>query len=289
MRTYLKTIGWAIILGLVLALHPMRTNAQGVSFPGSGWTSYFYQPESGSYEAVSSEAENPRAFLGIMIREAEGTDGLEIVEFLPNSPAEAAGIPLGAILLTMDGEALTSIETLLDLLEDKEPGEVVKLRYTFDGTASTAEVTLGERPVMEEEEEVEFEVEIEGFEDRPMRWRERDGHKRHMEKRVIIQGAPEMPMMGMMGMHHPQNTLDLSEISVKRNLNDGTVELGFSGVKGKVEVFLMKHDGSVVETVVYESLDTPFEHKFVLGPGAQGMYRIVIQQGEQSHTEMIGF
>lgn len=287
MRTYVKTIGWAIIMALVLAWNPLHISAQGDSVEKTGWTSYTYQPESGSYEAVSSEVENPRAFLGIMIREADGTDGLEIVEFLPNSPAAAAGIPLGAILLTLDGKALTSIETLLDLLEDKEPGDVVKLRYTFEGKASTAEVTLAERPQMEmDDEDVEVEIEIEGFDDRPMRWRDRDGRERHIEKRVIMKRAPEAPMMGM---HHPANTLQLSEITVKKDLSEGVVELGFSGVSGQVEVFLMKHDGSVIETVAYEALDGPFQHRFVLGPGAQGVYKLVIQQGEDTHTEMLHF
>lgn len=274
------------MMGLLLALQPLGIKAQGDSFPGSGSTSYFYQPESGSYEAISSESENPRAFLGIMIKKAEGSDGLEIVEFLENSPAKAAGIPLGAILLTVDGKSLPSIETLLDLLEDKEPGDVVKIRYTFDGKASTAEVTLGERPTEQDEKVVKFELEIDGFDDRPMRRNENGHHSPKFERRVIMKRAPEAPMMQM---HHPHNTLQLSEISVKRKLSDGVVELGFSGVKGKVEVFLLKQDGSVVETVVHESLDSPFEHKFVLGPGAQGMYRILIQQGKDSHTEMIAF
>ena len=46
-----------------------------------------------------------------------------------------------------------------------------------------------------------------------------------MEKRVIIREAPGMPgMMGMMGMPLPDNTLELAEISIKKQLPAGIVE-----------------------------------------------------------------
>ena len=287
MRSYLKTIFWAVILGFLLAWQPQRIEAQGDFVEKTNHTSYFYQPGSGSYEAVSSESDDPKAFLGIMIRQSDEGDGLEIVEFLEGSPAQAAGIPLGAVLLTMDGKELTAIETLLDLLGEKSPGDKVSIRYTHEGEAKTAEVKLGERPDMVFEE---LELESIEWEEAPnAHHRKMKGHgERPMreERRMIIRTHPDD---GMMTPHGTPNTLELSEISVKKIMPEGELVVGFAGVTGAVTVYLMKQNGTVMETVALEDMQGPFEYRFVLGPGAQGRYQVRIIQDGKEHHEMIQF
>lgn len=253
---------------------------------GMEFTQYLYSAESGAYEAVKENEQEPKAFLGVMIREADDQDGLVVTEFLPGSAAKEAGIPVGSVLLTLDGKPLTSIERLLELLEDKEPGDVVKMRYTYEGNGNTVDVTLGERPEEVMSEEVEM-FEIREMPDKPdhkrMRMHMQKDHPRGIEKKVIVRKeGPGGPFMH-------ENTLDIPQITVTRDSENGTVGLSFNGVTGKVDVYLMGMNGRTIETVSYEDLQGAFSHEFTLGPGAQGMYEIHIVQGDKKLVERLRF
>lgn len=271
----------ACILFLMSAPGSARTQGTSLTDDGSA-TSFYYEPSTGNYEAVSSESKDPKAYLGVMIREAKGEEGLEVVEFLESSPVQKAGIPEGAILLTLNGKALTTIEVLLDFLQTYAPGDVVTIRFLHDGKASTANVTLGERPSTDlEKKAIDFKVDISDVPEHPeMRKRE------HKRKHIIIHKAPE-DGSGRYQKH--ENTLIPDRFSIDRDFGSGQVKIGFDGPEGKVEVFLMKQNGDVIEMIVLKDLQGPFEHQFDLGPGAQGTYRILIRQGDRSFSERIHF
>jgi S1-C subfamily serine protease len=80
-------------------------------------------------------------------RQAENReDALLVVGVTPGSPAAAAGVLVGDLLLDFDGHAIASPEDLLDLLAGDRVGRAVPLR-TLRGTSSlTATVTVGQRP-----------------------------------------------------------------------------------------------------------------------------------------------
>lgn len=280
-RINIKLSLLAAILFLMSAPGSARTQGTSLTDEGSA-TSFYYEPSTGNYEAVSSESKDPKAYLGVMIREAKGQDGLEVVEFLESSPAAKAGIPEGAILLTLDGKTLNTIEVLLDLLQTYDPGNVISIRYLHDGKASTAKVTLGERPAADQiEESIDYEILIPNAPERPeMRKRE------HKRKHIIIHNAPQD---GHRRHSKQENTLTPVRFSVDRDFSNGQVKIGFEGPEGKVELFLMKQNGDVIEMIVLQDLKGPFEHQFDLGPGVQGTYQILIRQGDRSFSERIHF
>jgi S1-C subfamily serine protease len=80
-------------------------------------------------------------------RQAENReDALLVVGVTPGSPAAAAGVLVGDLLLDFDEHAIASPEDLLDLLAGDRVGRAVPLR-TLRGTSSlTATVTVGKRP-----------------------------------------------------------------------------------------------------------------------------------------------
>jgi S1-C subfamily serine protease len=80
-------------------------------------------------------------------RQAENREeALLVVGVTPGSPAAAAGVLVGDLLLDFDGHAIASPEDLLDLLAGDRVGRGVPLR-TLRGTSSlTATVTVGKRP-----------------------------------------------------------------------------------------------------------------------------------------------
>ncbi len=72
---------------------------------------------------------------------------LLIVGVTDGSPAAAAGVLVGDVVLALDGHAVASPEELLDLLRGERVGKPAALRVLRGGTATEVTVTVGERPV----------------------------------------------------------------------------------------------------------------------------------------------
>jgi serine protease DegQ len=72
---------------------------------------------------------------------------LLVVGVTSGSPAAAAGVLVGDILLEFDGHALESPEELLDLLLGDRVGRAVTLKILRGGQGAELKVTVGERTV----------------------------------------------------------------------------------------------------------------------------------------------
>jgi S1-C subfamily serine protease len=73
-------------------------------------------------------------------------DALLVVAVTTGSPAAAAGVLVGDVLLELDGRPISSPEDLLDLLAGDLVGRAATLRLLRGGTATDVAVTIGERP-----------------------------------------------------------------------------------------------------------------------------------------------
>jgi S1-C subfamily serine protease len=83
-------------------------------------------------------------YLGI---QGEATsEGQSVVEVTEDGPSAAAGIEPGDVITAFDGQEISLKNSLLDLLFEREPGDVVMVTVERDGAPQTFEVTLGERP-----------------------------------------------------------------------------------------------------------------------------------------------
>jgi S1-C subfamily serine protease len=71
---------------------------------------------------------------------------LLVVGVTSGSPAGAAGVLVGDVLLEFDGHAIQSPEDLLDLLVGDRVGRQVTLRVLRGGAATEVTVSVGERP-----------------------------------------------------------------------------------------------------------------------------------------------
>jgi S1-C subfamily serine protease len=74
------------------------------------------------------------------------TDALLVVGVTSGSPAAAAGVLVGDIVVAFDGQPIDSAEDLLNLLVGERVGRGVALQLLRGGTATTVTVTVGERP-----------------------------------------------------------------------------------------------------------------------------------------------
>jgi S1-C subfamily serine protease len=73
-------------------------------------------------------------------------DGQGVVEVVEGGPSAKAGIEPGDVITEFDGQTIGQQHSLLDLLFQHEPGDVVSVRVDRNGTPQTFQVTLGERP-----------------------------------------------------------------------------------------------------------------------------------------------
>jgi S1-C subfamily serine protease len=99
-----------------------------------------------------------QAFLGIvpdnldpLVAENIGvdpdTDGALITDVIADTPAEEAGLDAGDVITAVDGQDLDNRDDLLEILEDKRPGDEVTLSIVNDTGDRDVDLELGQRPV----------------------------------------------------------------------------------------------------------------------------------------------
>jgi S1-C subfamily serine protease len=102
--------------------------------------------------AVQQVMLNPRF---VARHELSGDSGLVIVSLAEGSPADAAGIMIGDVLLFADGQALRRPTDLLDALSAARAGAAIDVELLRGGSVVKASVTPADRAARGEEEEEE--------------------------------------------------------------------------------------------------------------------------------------
>jgi S1-C subfamily serine protease len=92
-------------------------------------------------------AGQPVAIPGHQQTAAGGEHALLVVAVTPDSPAAAAGVLVGDLLLALDDHRIDSPDDLLDLLGGDRIGKPLVLRVLRGGIGQNVPVTVGERPV----------------------------------------------------------------------------------------------------------------------------------------------
>jgi S1-C subfamily serine protease len=99
-----------------------------------------------------------QAFLGVMTTDVRGLSdaqrerfgveadrGALVTEVVPGSAAEEAGLEVGDVLVSIDGEDIDQATEVRAAIIDREPGDEVELGIEREGDERTVEVTLGRR------------------------------------------------------------------------------------------------------------------------------------------------
>ncbi len=84
------------------------------------------------------------AWLGISMQ--NGEEGIDVREALPESPAAAAELKPGDLILTIDGQRVREVHEALNIITHRKPGDKVRITYRREGVEKEVEVTLAERP-----------------------------------------------------------------------------------------------------------------------------------------------
>ncbi len=67
----------------------------------------------------------------------------------PGSPAEAGGLLVGDVIVSLDGEAVDSAEAFVQAVEAHASGDTISVVVTRDGSESTLDIELGTVPANE--------------------------------------------------------------------------------------------------------------------------------------------
>jgi S1-C subfamily serine protease len=104
-------------------------------------------PAAALARAVDASLEMTRstAWLGITGERAD-TGGVAVVDVEEGSPAAAAGLIAGDVLVAVEGRAVLSLAELAIDLGEHTPGDLVTITVDRDGTSIEISVVLGERP-----------------------------------------------------------------------------------------------------------------------------------------------
>ena len=78
--------------------------------------------------------------------ELDNTSGVLVTQVSPGSAAEAAGLRIGDVIVSVDGDTVDGMLELRNNIGLRDPGDEVTVGYIRDGSVRTATATLGERP-----------------------------------------------------------------------------------------------------------------------------------------------
>ncbi len=105
-------------------------------------------------EQLMSGQDVTHAYLGVQTADGEAT-GATVAELSQDSPAAAAGIQAGDVIVSFDGKAVQTSAELSADVNGASAGDSVSLGVRRDGSEQTVQVTLGERPASTEAATVE--------------------------------------------------------------------------------------------------------------------------------------
>jgi S1-C subfamily serine protease len=102
-------------------------------------------------EEVLAHGTVGRGYIGVSVQSVRadgegGSSGAMVVGLDPEGPAKQAGVLLGDILLTWDGEAVSGTRSVVHRLGPGTIGSTVKLGLSRAGNPTELSLTVGARP-----------------------------------------------------------------------------------------------------------------------------------------------
>jgi len=133
--TNAQGLGFAIPIDVAKPIMQQALDGEDLTRP---WIGVYYVPVD---PALAAEQDLPVEY-GALIGTTDGGGD----PIFPGSPAEAAGLQTGDIIVAVDGEQLSADADLSTLILPHAPGDTITLRVLRENSAREVDVTLGELP-----------------------------------------------------------------------------------------------------------------------------------------------
>jgi serine protease Do len=75
--------------------------------------------------------------------EIQATEGVFVVDVVPDSGADAAGIEQGDVIVEIDGQEITSNEQVSEIVQDHAPGDSIEIAIERGGESQTLTAEIG--------------------------------------------------------------------------------------------------------------------------------------------------
>ena len=94
-------------------------------------------------DELATTGQATQEMIGVQVPSQDDANGATVVEVTEGGPAEAAGIPQGAVITKVDDRVIESGDALIAAVRSHVPGDSVTITYTDGGREQTVDVTLG--------------------------------------------------------------------------------------------------------------------------------------------------
>jgi S1-C subfamily serine protease len=130
------------VVGMITAgdVHGFRSPTSTVNYSIPTDTAINYVNKIRSGQASAEIVYGQVGFMGVSVR--DNAAGTQVVTVQPGSPAESAGITVGAIITQVGGSKITSSASLGPAIRSHKPGDRVSVTWTDSSGSHTTTITL---------------------------------------------------------------------------------------------------------------------------------------------------
>ena len=140
----------------LLACSSTKDEAQSVSAPASEGDSTAVTTTSTTDSTDSSEDSDSKPWVGLYVMdvterlatklEIDAEDGVAVVKVVEDGPADDAGIEAGDVIVSVGDSDVSTVSEVRDAVGGASVGDTLAFAVERDGSESTYNVTVGERP-----------------------------------------------------------------------------------------------------------------------------------------------
>lgn len=135
------------VIGIPSSIASMSSGSSGAGSIGLGFAIPSNEAKRIADELIST-GKASHAWLGVSLTDGSGTadgatrNGAQLAQIVPGTPAAEAGLQQGEIVVKVDGETVTSAESLTAQIRERAPGDKVTLSVIRGGAVQDVSVTL---------------------------------------------------------------------------------------------------------------------------------------------------
>ena len=240
-----------------------------------------------------------KAQLGVMIE-----DGTRVASFTENGAAESAGVLIDDVIVKVDKTLVKDMDSLIDALKDKEPGDIVKLKVLREDKVKKIKVTLKASEVKLNELELEkgkttsehYRTEhkvlkIEGGDIVKCSPNDSVTKKEALTKEeieIVEERIIEETGVDQVEVFSGSNTLQVETIDLFPNPTDGSIRVRFHiDNQEETNVQILDIAGRSIYKKNITNFSGVFDEDIDLSAKGMGTMVLVISQGKKAFTEKI--